>query len=90
MKGAPMKELLFFVLGITFAYVIEPLLEKLMTLILTALDIALGNCHIKLTRQKKEIENIMEENQPQKSFPIGFAAQEENIEEDEEDEPEGG
>lgn len=92
MKGAPMKELLFFILGITFAYVIEPLLEKIMTLILTLFDVALGKCHIQLTHQKKEIENIMEENQPQKIFPIGFATSKpiEEEMEDEEDEPESG
>lgn len=89
MKGARMKELLIFVLGITFAYVIEPLLEKIMTLILTMFDVAIGNCHITLTQQKKEIERILEE-QNEFSHPIGFALNEERVEEDKSDEPEGG
>ena len=84
-----MTELTFFILGIAFAYVIEPLLEKIMTLIITMLDVALGNCHITLTQQKKEIERILEE--PNKSpRPIGFALEEEKVEEDKNDEPEGG
>ena len=84
-----MKELLIFVLGITFAYVIEPLLEKIMTLILTMFDVATGKCHIKLTQQKKEIERILEE--PNETpRPIGFALEEEKVEEDKDDEPEGG
>lgn len=89
MKGAPMIELIYFILGITFAYVIEPLLEKIMALITTLLDVALGNCHITLTQQEKEIERILEE--PNESpRPIGFALEEEKVEEDKSDEPEGG
>ena len=84
-----MKELVYFILGITFAYVIEPLLEKIMTLILTRFDVAIGKCHITLTQQKKEIERILEE--PNETpRPIGFALEEEKVEEDKDDEPEGG
>ena len=89
MKGAHMTELLYFILGITFAYVIEPLLEKIMTLILTVLDVALGNCHITLTQQKKEIERILEEPNITPR-PIGFALEEVKNEEDKNDEPEDG
>ena len=84
-----MTELIYFILGITFAYVIEPLLEKIITLIITLLDVALGNCHITLTQQKKVIERILEEPN-ETSRPIGFALEEEKVEEDKNDEPEGG
>lgn len=84
-----MTELVYFILGIAFAHVIEPLLEKIMTLIITLLDVALGNCHITLTQQKKEIERLLEE--PNETpRPIGFALKEERVEEGKNDEPEGG
>lgn len=83
-----MKELLYFILGITFANVIEPLLEKLMAFILTIMDVAIGNCHIQLTQQKKEIEDILE--RTDNKLPIGFSIEEETVEEDKKNEPDGG
>ena len=86
-----MKELLFFIFGISFAYIVEPLLEKLMCFVLTAIDVATGNLHIKLNQQRKIIEEIQEGTVSTKSFPIGFAAPtDEVMEEDEEDDPEDG
>ena len=83
-----MTELIFFILGIGFTYVVEPMLEKLMCFILTALDVATGSLHIKLTQQRKVIEQIQEGTiTTAKTFSIGFAAptedetmEEENVE----------
>lgn len=86
-----MTELTFFILGIAFAYVVEPLLEKIMSFILTAWDVAIGSLHIKLTKQRRAIEKIQEESEPKVSHPIGFSlATVPTEEEDDEDEPEDG
>lgn len=85
-----MKELMLFILGIVFAYVVEPLLEKTMTFILTAWDVAIGNLHVKLTKQRRAIEKIQEETEEKVSHQIGFSLETEPREEDDEDDTDDG
>ena len=84
-----MKELLFFLFGVAFAYIVEPIIEKLMCYILTAFDVGIGYLHIKLNQQRKIIEDIQEESIPKRSFQMGFTVPADN-EECEDDDAESG
>ncbi len=83
-------ELLFFIFGILFAYIAEPLLESIVGWIHIKIEANKGKSHITIAEHQKKIENIQEPITP-KAPQIGFAIPNPIEEEwEEEDEPEGG
>lgn len=75
-----MNIFIFFLLGILFAGVISPILEEIVTLILSIIEVAKGKCSLKLAKISKEIDNLRQSTT--NSSAIGFIVSEEEEEED--------
>jgi formate hydrogenlyase subunit 4 len=63
----------YFILGILFVTVFMPILEQITQIILTLLELVKGKLMIPITKINNTINNI-NEGEPTKSHPIGFAA----------------
>ncbi len=63
----------YFLIGILFVTVIMPILEQVTQIILTLLELIKGKLMIPITKINNTINNI-NEGEPTKSHPIGFAA----------------
>ena len=73
-----MNIFIFFLLGILFAGIISPILEEIVTLILSIIEVAKGKCSLKLAKISKEIDNIRQSTN--NSSAIGFIVSEEEEE----------
>ena len=71
-----------FVLGMLFIYILIPILESVVSLICSALEVLKAKCNLKITKYNNQITKISLETEGPVAHPIGF--QYTPIEEDEE------
>ena len=76
---------LYFILGILFIEVVIPLIEAIVTLLLTVIEIFKGKCSLKISQISAEIQELTkEEEMPHRA--IGFVVDsDDNYDEEEED-----
>ena len=80
------QNLIFFILGIIFIELIIPVIEALTIVIVTALEVAKGKLNMTISNYNIQIQKMAEELEPENSHAIGFVAQNNEPEEEEEDE----
>ena len=61
-----------FFLGMMFIYILLPILESLMTVICSGLEVIKAKCNIKITEYNSKISQIDQGLEPSKIRPIGF------------------
>lgn len=76
---------LYFILGILFIEVVIPVVEALVTLILTWIEVAKGKSSLKITQLSADIQKLSEPEEPPPQA-IGFVVPTEEYEEEEDDE----
>lgn len=69
-----MKKLLYFILGVLSYAVALPIIEALVTLLVTSLEIPKGKVSLKIANLNKELSEIGEEEH--QTYAIGFRAPE--------------
>ena len=75
--------MLNFFLGMMFAYILLPILESLMAVICTGLEVIKAKYSVKITEYNSKISQINQGLEPPTAYPIGF--QYIPVEEDEEE-----
>lgn len=75
---------LYFILGILFIEVVIPIVEALVTLILTWIEVAKGKSSLKITQLSADIAKLTEPKEPP-HHAIGFVIPNDNEYEEEED-----
>lgn len=81
-----MEKLWYFILGMVAYIAAIPILEALVTLVATALEIPKGKLSLKIAQLNEKLSKIGEE--PERTYAIGFRAPEPYDEYDEEEEDE--
>ena len=69
-----MKKLLYFILGVLSYAVALPVIEALVTLLVTSLEIPKGKVSLKIAKLNKELSEVGEEKH--QTYAIGFSAPE--------------
>lgn len=69
-----MKKLLYFILGVLSYAVALPVIEALVTLLVTSLEIPKGKVSLKIAKLNKELSEVGEEKH--QTYAIGFRAPE--------------
>lgn len=69
-----MKKLLYFILGVLSYAVALPVIEALVTLLVTSLEIPKGKVSLKIAKLNKELSEVGEEKR--QTYAIGFRAPE--------------